>query len=144
MDKAFILLVKYYIKKVNKSKSLSGVILLIDFEKLSRAYSNDRGCNRLAYFLEIVANEIEGCFAKQVKDDTWNRLFDFCITFPEYIWRDKCYDGRCYYMIGGYKVYEDDISKLLFQSKRKPPKKIYEVCDNLQDFLRLIESEVRK
>lgn len=113
---------------------------MIDFDKLSNVYNSNSGCNRLAYFLEIVANEICGCFAKQVSDETWDKVFDFCLTFPEYVWRDKCYDGRCYYMVGDYKVYQDDIDRLLYQGKRKPFKRIYEVCSTLEEFKELIKA----
>lgn len=111
---------------------------MIDFEKLSKAYNVNTESKRLANFLEILANETCECFSKQVSDDTWNTLFDFCITFPEYIWRDKCYDGREYYIIGDLKVYSDDIARLLYQGKRKQPKRIYEVCNTLEEFRRLI------
>lgn len=111
---------------------------MVDFDKLSKAYNSNNGCNRLAYFLELAANEICGCFAKQIKDETWDKVFDFCITFPEYVWRDQCYDGRWYYIIGGYKVYKDDIDKLLCQGKRKPPKRIYEVCNTLDELKEMV------
>lgn len=107
---------------------------MIDFGKVSKAYNTNTGSKRLAHFLEILANETCECFSKQVSDDTWNILFDFCVTFPEYIRRDRCYDGREYYIIGDLKVYRDDIDRLLYQGKRKPPKRIYEVCNTLEEF----------
>lgn len=115
------------------------MVILIDFNKLEKAYNDFTGSKRLGDFLEIAANEIEVCFAKQVNDDTWNTILDFCLSFPEWCNRDSCYDGRHYHIIGGINVYEEDIQRLLYQGKRKPMKKIYEVCNTLDEFIKLIE-----